>query len=112
MKYGKRVAPGERTFVDELKEAEIRVCTDAIEHNRPFYSLDHFVKITQEAFKNPNVLKRMSLSKKKMKAISVNVINESIVLKTIEKLQGKYFLVLIDETTDVSNIKLLCFLIR
>ena len=113
IKYGQRVLSGEgtRSFTNEVKEVEIRVCTTAIEHNRPFNSFNHYVLLTQSVCKNPNVLKRMSLSGKKMKAICLNVINKSID-KIMKKMQGKYFSVLIGETTDVSNLKLLCFLIR
>ena len=47
-----------------------------------------------------------------MTAISKNVINKAIITKTVENAHNKFFSVLIDETTDVANIKILCFLIR
>ncbi|XP_076663229.1 uncharacterized protein LOC143366223 isoform X3 [Andrena cerasifolii] len=100
-------------FSDEVKVAEIRVCIDAIEHNKSFRSFFvHFMRMAQETFKNPDVLKCMSLSPTKMTAICKNVINKSIITKSIENVQGKFFSILIDETTDTSNMKSLCILMR
>ena len=61
MKYGHRLVLGDetRSLLDQVKVAEIRICTDAIEHNRPFNSYNHYVKLSQEAYQNPDVLKFM-----------------------------------------------------
>ncbi|XP_076686770.1 uncharacterized protein LOC143378731 [Andrena cerasifolii] len=101
-----------RNFSDELKVAEIRVCIDAIEHNRSFHSFIHFMRMLQKTLPDQHLLKCMSLNPKKMTAITKNVINKYIITKTIENVQDKFFSVLIDETTDISDMKIVCFLIR
>ncbi|XP_076666438.1 zinc finger protein 862-like [Andrena cerasifolii] len=102
----------ERTFAGQVKSAEMRVCMDALEHNRSFQFYCHFIEMLQKALPEPDILSHMSLNKKKMTAIVKNVINKSIIAETTDRLQGKFFSVLIDETTDITNMKILCFLIR
>ncbi|XP_076680772.1 uncharacterized protein LOC143375486 [Andrena cerasifolii] len=115
-KYGKGslTSTGEATknFSDELKVAEIRVCIDAIENNRSFHSFIHFMSMLQKTLPDQHILKCMSLNPKKMTAITKNVINKYIITKTIENVQGKYFSVLIDESADMFDMKIVCFLIR
>lgn len=115
-RYGKGSLPsaGEVTknFSDELKVAEIRVCIDAIENNRSFHSFIHHMKTLETTLPDQHLLKCMSLNPKKMTALTKNVINKYIITKTRENVQGKYFSVLIDESTDIFGMNIVCFLIR
>lgn len=54
----------------------------------------------------------MSLKRRKITAIIKNVINKSFILEATEILEGKFFSIVVDETTDVSDVQILCFLIR
>ncbi|XP_076675389.1 E3 SUMO-protein ligase KIAA1586-like [Andrena cerasifolii] len=101
-----------KSFMDSVKVAEIRFCIDIAEHNRSFNSFKQFIQMTHLAPADPNIVKRMSLKRHKISAIIQNVINKSVVLETTEILRGKFFSVLIDETRDISDTKLLWFLIR
>ena len=85
---------------------------NAIEHDRSFRSYCHFVKMVQKVLKTPNVLPYLSTERTKMAAIAKNVVNKSVIIETTDILRGKFFSVLIDETTDVSDTKILCFLVR
>ena len=101
-----------KTFQELVKVAEMRVCMNAVEHNRPFESYCHIINLLQTALPLPDILPHMTLSSKKMGAIVKNVINKTIIEESTETLQGKLFSVLIDKTTDISDTKILCFLIR
>ncbi|XP_076673658.1 uncharacterized protein LOC143371905 isoform X2 [Andrena cerasifolii] len=101
-----------RNFSENVKVAEIRFCIDMIEHNRSFNSFKQFVQMPQTPPLDANIVERISLKRSKITAIVQNVINKSIVLERTEILHGKLFSVLIEETTDVSDRKILWFLIR
>ncbi|XP_076673662.1 uncharacterized protein LOC143371906 isoform X2 [Andrena cerasifolii] len=101
-----------RNFSDDIKMAEIRFCIDMIEHNRSFHSSKQFITGTNTPPLDPNIIAHISLKRSKITAIVQNVINKSIILETIEILHGKLFSVLIEETTDISDRKILWFLIR
>ncbi|XP_076674268.1 uncharacterized protein LOC143372179 isoform X2 [Andrena cerasifolii] len=95
-----------RNLEPSAKVAEIRLCIDIIEHSKFFKPLTHFSK---------NIAKSMPLTRGKITAIIENVVNKYLISETIEILQGKYFSVLIHETsvnTEKCNTKILCLLIR
>ena len=83
-----------------------------IEHNRSINSFKLFNETTHMPPLDPSILSHMSLKKSKISAIIQNVVNKSVILETTAMLHGKLFSILIDETTEVSNTKIVWFLIR
>ncbi|XP_076663723.1 protein FAM200A-like [Andrena cerasifolii] len=114
MQYRKEGIPLEpiRNFTDSVKVSEIRFCINIIEHNRSFNSFKQLIQMPQVAPADPNIVRRMSLKRSKISAIIQNVLDKSVILETTDILHGKFFSILIDETTDISDTKLLWFLIR
>lgn len=103
---------GEDTYAIRIKKAEIRYTLEIVEHNRSFFSYEHFIEMSQEALPDSKIMKYISLKRSKISAIVKNVLNKHIVQKTTQILQRKHFSIFIDESTDVSDIKTLCILAR
>lgn len=99
-------------FQEKVKRAEILYVLDAIEHSRSFQAFNNFSSLTNKAGCDSTVLSRISLKRTKITAIIKNVINKSIIDKTIPILQQNVFSILVDESTDVSKQKNLCILAR
>ncbi|XP_033325791.2 uncharacterized protein LOC117220178 isoform X1 [Megalopta genalis] len=92
--------------------AEMRLCMNIIEHNRSFNSFNHFIDMLYACFPDSEILTEVSLRRTKIYAIITNVLNQAIIEKHIEILVNKFFSTLVDESTDVSNDKNLCILVR
>ncbi|XP_017893309.1 uncharacterized protein LOC108632933 isoform X2 [Ceratina calcarata] len=95
-----------------VKKAEIRFSLDVVEHNRSFHSYNHFVKMLKQAIPDSEIMKNVSLGRGKMTGIVKNVINKAIILKNMAAMKDKFFSILLDESTDVSNTRHLCILAR
>ncbi|XP_076666565.1 uncharacterized protein LOC143368074 [Andrena cerasifolii] len=84
------LSTGEWNFAQQIKMAEIRICLDAVEHNRSFESYCHFIEMLKKALPSPDILQHISLNENKMKAIVKNDINKSMIAESRERLQGKF----------------------
>lgn len=95
-----------------VKKAEIRHVLDIVEHNRSFYSFEHFTLMLCEALPDSEVVKRMTLNRKHISAITKNVLNRAIVKRTSKLLQNKYFSIMMGKRADISGKVHLCILAR
>lgn len=99
-------------FETQVKMAEIRFTLDVVEHNLSFYSRGHFIAMNNIAVPNHPILQRCTLGRNKMAAIVTNVLSKYIHTQTLNIVRGKYFSILMDESTDICSIKNICILIR
>lgn len=97
---------------NKVKSAEIKLAVFYAEHNIAFEILQHMVPLLKEICINPQVVKDLSLSAKKCSKIITNVVARVEIEKTIQILKHQTFSILVDETTDISNDKLFCILVK
>nr|XP_033339071.1 uncharacterized protein LOC117227703 isoform X2 [Megalopta genalis] len=108
---GKAASPSDNNTV-RVKKAELRFCMDIVEHNRSFNFYNHFVGMLKGAISDSLILKSLSLKRCKANALVQNVINKEVASINIEILKNKYFSIIVDESTDISDTKNLCILVR
>nr|XP_033322899.1 uncharacterized protein LOC117218532 [Megalopta genalis] len=99
-------------YEEMARRAELRLCVDIIEHNRSFNSFNHYADLLKKCFPDSRIVKHVRLSKTKIDAIITNVLNKMVEKKHTEVLSRKFFSIMVDKSTDLSNDKNLCFLIR
>ncbi|XP_031826349.1 uncharacterized protein LOC116424286 isoform X2 [Nomia melanderi] len=97
---------------NEIKEAEIRYCLFAVEHNISFQMFQALSKLNKIIASKLPLMQSIKLGRTKIRAIIKNVINKSLILDMKEMLKEKYFSLIIDESTDNTNIKNLSILVR
>lgn len=97
-----------------IKKAELRYVLHIVHHSRSFSSYEHYVPMVQAAHPDCNCisLTKMQFKRSKIAALIKNVLNRTIVERTITILRKKLFSILIDENTDIAGVKCLCILVR
>jgi len=95
-----------------VKKAEISIAAFFCEHNSSILSCEHLVKVVKRAAKDSAIVKDVKLGRTKCSAIVRNVIAKTETEALAEELQKTVFSVMIDESTDVSNKKNMCILVR
>lgn len=101
-----------RDHVNEIKQTEIKLSAFYAEHNIALNTLDHMVPLIKEICTKPEVVRDFSLSRRKCTKIIQNVISKRETEKNIELLKEQRFSILIDESTTISNDKVLCILVK
>ncbi|KAL6421644.1 hypothetical protein ACFW04_014562 [Cataglyphis niger] len=81
---------------DKIKRVEIKLAAFFSEHNIAFYTADHLIPLLKKYFTN----------------IVKNVIARRETEKIIDILQTRGCSILIDESTDISNLKIMCVLVQ
>ena len=94
----------------EEKIAEIELSLSIACHSS-IRSIDHISEMIKKCGKN-SVLGNINLHRTKCTAIIKNVISASLKEELKNDLQGKKFVLLVDESTDIGNQKHLCLLVR
>lgn len=95
-----------------VKKAEISLSVFFCEHNIAFNIVDHLEDLLRKVAPDSKILKDIKLSRRKCTAIVKNVLCKKETNDLVNLLQKNNFSVLVDETTDISNIKQLCILVR
>lgn len=98
--------------VKKVKTAEIKLATFYAEHNIAFQTVDHLVPLLKETCSDPQVVHDLKLSRKKCSQIIKNVLGKRESEKLITNLKNQKFSILVDESTTISNDKLLCILVK
>uniref|UniRef100_H3AA77 HAT C-terminal dimerisation domain-containing protein n=1 Tax=Latimeria chalumnae TaxID=7897 RepID=H3AA77_LATCH len=73
---------------------------------------DHLADVLKDIFKDSNIAQNLSFGHTKATAISKNIIGSYYFEELSEILKRKKFSVLIDESTDIGNVKTLCIVVR
>lgn len=95
-----------------MKRAEIKLTAFFAEHNVAIQTADHLIELCKKMFHDSQIVKRMTLDKTKCTAILTNVIAKTVQEEIALHLQNTPFSVLVDESTDKSNDKNFCVLVK
>ena len=102
----------ESIHVDKVKTAEIRLATFFAEHNVAFATVDHLIPVLKEAFPDSKIASDVTLGRTKCTNIVKNVLAKVETDKTVQTLKHVKFSILVDESTDISDSKNMCVLVR
>lgn len=97
---------------DRVKSAEIKLAAFYTEHNVAFSTLDHLIPLLKDIFHDSVIAQDLSLARTKCSHITTNVIAKRETEKVVENLKTCNFSILIDESTDITDNKVMCTLVR
>lgn len=97
---------------EQVKRAEIKIATFIAEHNVAFQVVDHLIPLLKDICIKPEVVQDLSLARHKCASIVKNITAKRETEKIVEYLKISKFSILIDESTDISDTKLMCVLVR
>lgn len=100
------------SYSDSVKHAEIKLTTFFAEHNVALYTADHLIPLLKSVFKDSAIAHDISLGRSKCTSIIKNVIAKHEIEKLVEYLRKHRFSILIDESTDISDTKIMCILVQ
>lgn len=96
----------------DVKKAEIKMSSFFAEHNVAFHTADHLIPLLKECFPDSKIAKGMQLKRQKCVQIVKNVIGKEERDEIIDVIRKNNFSILVDESTDISDKKSLCLLVR
>lgn len=82
------------------------------EHNLAFQISDHMIKILKSAFTDSVIAKEITLNRNKCTNIVKRTITKVETEETISNLKTVNFSILVDESTEICDIKFMCTLVR
>lgn len=97
---------------DRVKRAEIKLAAFFAEHNVAFSTVDHLIPLLKDICIDSKIAQDLSVARTKCSSIVKNIIAKHESEKIIEYLKTRRFSILVDESTDISDNKLMCILIR
>lgn len=97
---------------DPSKEIEIKLSLFLIEHNVAFATMDHLSKLVKNCFTDSDYAKNISIGRTKSTAIVKNAVGKTQLETICEIMNTNAFSLCIDESTDISNKKLMCLVSR
>ncbi|KYM93750.1 hypothetical protein ALC62_15647 [Cyphomyrmex costatus] len=100
------------SHIDEVKSTEIQLAAFFVEHNVAFYTADHLIPLLKKVCIKPEVVQDLSLARSKCSNIVKEVIAKRETEKLVENLQSRRFSILIDESTDITDTKIMCVLVQ
>ncbi|KYN10052.1 hypothetical protein ALC57_17824, partial [Trachymyrmex cornetzi] len=99
---------------DKVKQFEIKLAAFYAEHNVAFYTVDfneigesHKVPLLKDICMDPKVVQDFTLGRLKCTNIVKDIIAKREIEKVVDKLQSSRFSILIDESIDISDSKLI-----
>lgn len=95
-----------------VKEAEIRLAAFFAEHNLAFHLSDHLTDVIGKCFTDSAIAKDLTLNRTKCTSIVKNIIANVESTETINNLRHLPFSILVDESTDITDHKFMCALVR
>lgn len=99
-------------IIKSATRAEIKLCGFLAEHNLSFRLMDHLTPLLKDCFPDSKILQDMRLKSSKSAAVVMNVIGATEKQDLAMKLKNVLFIVLIDESTDISKTQNLCIVVR
>lgn len=102
----------EQKHINNVKKAEIKLSVFFAEHNVATQVVDHLVPLLKTIFDDSNICKDVTLGRTKCGQIINNVIGAHETRILVENLKKNYFSILTDESTDISEKKNMCLLVR
>ena len=98
--------------INNVKRAEIKLAAFFAEHNVAFSIADHLVPLLKDIFIDPEVAQNLTLGRTKCIQIVKNIISQREDEKLVSILQTCKFSILIDESTDITDKKFMCLLVK
>lgn len=102
----------ELSHKNKVKRAEIKLAAFFAEHNIAFSTAEHLIPLLKDICMDPKVVQDLSLGRLKCTNIVKDVIAKREVEKIVDNLQSSKFSVLVDESTDISDTKIMSVLVR
>ncbi|XP_039313707.1 uncharacterized protein LOC105201687 isoform X2 [Solenopsis invicta] len=99
------------THNENVKRAEIKLTAFFAEHNIAFSTADLLIPLLKDICVDSKIVQDIKLGQTKCKNILTNVIAKHETNKLVEYLKTCKFSILIDESTDISNTKIMCILV-
>lgn len=93
-------------------DSEIRVSLLAVQYNVSFHAMEGILSSMKCIINDSQVLKKIKLKRTKCTNIINNVVCKAILNSSDSALRNNFFSILIDESTDLSNDKNLCILVK
>lgn len=103
------------TFVDhanKVKIAEIKLAAFYATHNVAFNQVDDMAPLLKNIFTDSQIAKDLSLSRKKCTQLINNVLGKRETERLVNNLLNTKFSILVDESTTITNDKMLCVLVK
>lgn len=90
-----------------MNKSEIMVVAALVEHNVPFFVIDHLNGVLRKSFHDSEIVKNVHAEEQKSSAIAYNVPGEDFGGKLMYEMNegSSFFSIIIDESTDVSTKK-------
>lgn len=102
----------EEKHIEKVKKAEIRLAVFFAEHNVATQVVDHLIPLCKTVFDDSKVCQDVTLGRTKCGEIINNVVGVHETSVLVEQLKKNYFSILTDESTDISEKKNMCVLVR
>ncbi|XP_074034309.1 zinc finger MYM-type protein 6-like [Leptinotarsa decemlineata] len=102
----------QQNITKDIMIADLKYTLLVVSHNFSFNSVQHIVNISKSVFKDSSLSGKVKLSRTKCSSIVTNVLSPVICDNLRETMKNKLFSVLVDESTDISNTRVLCILVR
>lgn len=102
----------EAKLAEQVKAAEIKLATFFAEHNVAFSTVDHLVPVLKDVFPDSSIASGVTLGRTKCTNIVKNVVAKVETDKTVQLLKDIKFSILVDESTDISDSKHMCVLVK
>ncbi|KYM96048.1 hypothetical protein ALC62_13298 [Cyphomyrmex costatus] len=96
----------------KVKITEIRMSAFFATHNIAFEIVDDLVPLLKHSFTDSQIAKDLTLSRKKCTQIINNVLGKRESERIISNLVNTKFSILVDESTSITNDKVLCVLVK
>lgn len=98
--------------VNKVKTAEIKISAFFSEHNIAFQTIDHLIPVLKNVLPDSKILENLTLGRTKCTQIIKEVITPLEEEELINNIKKNSFSILIDESTDITNKKNLCCLVK
>jgi len=97
---------------NKVKRAEIKLAVFFAEHNITFQAADHLISLLKDIYVDSKIAQDLSLTGKKCTDIIKEVIAKREIEKIVDILQTRRFSILIHESADILEMKIMCVLVQ
>lgn len=105
-------AKAKQSHENKVKACELRLAAYVAEHNVAFNTSNDLIKTIKAGISDSTIVKDLSMSRTKCSLVVSKILAKTETDELSEELRKSLFSVLVDESTDVSNTKNMCILVR
>jgi len=102
----------ELSHEDKIKRVEIKLAAFFAEHDITFCTVDHLIPLLKDIYTDSKIVQDFALDKVKCTNIIKDIIPKREVEDIINNLQSCRFSILMNESTNNSDTKIICILVR